>query len=153
MLLVLILTKYWILTITEENWETVKREGIYGAPEDIRPPTELIRPGDVLIFYVKKKGSRKLGGKFVGAYEVTSEWYHESKPLWPDEVREGKVKYPLRVKLKLIKLGIADFTELAPKLSFIGNKARPHAYLVGIPANLRRPIPVRDAELILNVMK
>ena len=143
--------KYWIITLSEENWYVVMSNNIYGAPESqkLKSVHELIKPGDIVIFYVKKKGSRKLGGKFVGAFKIISSWFKEDKLLWPDEVREGRVKYPWRVRLEPIKLGIADFNELVPKLSFIGNKERAYAYLVGTPANLKRPIPEEDAKLIM----
>jgi len=144
--------KYWIITLSEENWYVVMSNNIYGAPESqkLKSVHELIKPGDIVIFYVKKKGSRKLGGKFVGAFKIISSWFKEDKLLWPDEVREGRVKYPWRVRLEPIKLGIADFNELVPKLSFIGNKERAYAYLVGTPANLKRPIPEEDAKLIID---
>ena len=147
--------KYWIITISEENWHIVMSNNIYGAPgpQKFKPIYERIKPGDIVIFYVKKKGSRKLGGKFVGAFKIISSWFKEDKLLWPDEVREGRVKYPWRVRLEPIKLGIADFNELVPKLSFIGNKERAYAYLVGTPANLKRPIPEKDAQIIINALK
>jgi len=149
----LILARYWIIVVNEENWEIVREKSVYGAPESLRSPTELIKPGDVVIFYVKKKDSKRLGGKFVGAFKVISNWYREDKPLWPDEIREGKVKYPWRIKLEPIKFGIANFRELASRLTFIVKKERPHAYLIGTPANLRRPIPENDAKLILSSME
>lgn len=98
-------TKY--LSISEESWHVVKESNVYGAPEPqrFRGPRELIAPGDVLIFYVKKTGSKRLDGKFVGAFKVTSTWYREDRTLWPDEVREGEVKYPWRDRLEPIKLG------------------------------------------------
>ena len=147
--------KYWIIAVSEDNWEVIRRENVYGAPETpgVRSPTQLIEPGDIVIFYVKMKGSKKLGGKFVGAYKVASSWYREDKPLWPDEIREGKVKYPWRIKLKPIRIGIADFKELVPRLKFIEKKDRAQAYLVGTPANLRRPIPEDDAKLIIENLK
>ena len=80
---------------------------------------------------------------------MASGWYREEKPLWPDEVEGGKVKYPWRVKLVLIKLGIVNFKELMPKLKFIENKEGSTVYLVGTPANLRRPISEEDAKLII----
>lgn len=146
---------YWIIAVSEDNWEVIKRENVYGAPgtSGARSPTKLIKPGDVIIFYVKVRGSKRLGGKFVGAFEVVSEWYREDKPLWPDEVREGRVKYPWRVRLKPIKLGVADFKELVPRLTFVEKKERAYAYLVGTPANLRRPIPDIDAKVIIESLK
>jgi len=149
------LSKYWIITVTEENWQVIKEANVYGAPESQTPRSacNLIKPGDIVIFYVKKKGSKNLGGKFVGAFRVASDWYREDKPMWPDEVREDRVKYPWKVRLEPIKLGIADFKSLVPKLEFIKRKERPSAYLVGTPANLRRPIPEEDAKLIIESLR
>ncbi len=65
------------------------------------------------------------------------------------EVREGRVKYPWRVRFEPIKLGTVDFKELVPILKFVENKERSGAYLVGTPANLRRPISEEDAKLIM----
>jgi predicted RNA-binding protein len=114
---------------------------------------ELVKPGDVVIFYVAKKNSKRLGGKFVGAYRIASEWFREDKPLWPDEAREGRVKYPWRTRLEPVKLGVADYSELAPRLSFVVDKKRPGAPLIGTPGNYKRPIPRQDAELIINSLK
>jgi len=63
------------------------------------------------------------------------------------------VKYPWRVRLELIKLGVADFRELAPKLRFVEKKDKANAYLVGTPANLRRPIPEEDAKAIMESLR
>lgn len=143
------------MTVTEENWETIKSASVYGAPETriTKSARNLVKPSDIVIFYIKKKGAKKLGGKLVGAFRVASKWCREDSPLWPDEVREGRVKYPWRVKLEPIKLGIADFQELVPKLRFIEKKDRPGAYLVGTPANLRRPIPEEDAKVIIESLR
>ena len=90
---------YWIIAISEDNWNVIKETNKYGAPEGSRA-SQLIKPGDVIIFYVKEKGARELGGMFVGAYEVTSQWYNEYEPLWLDEKAEYKVSYPSRINLK-----------------------------------------------------
>ena len=126
------MVNYWIITISEENWEVTRSLNVYGAPESrvSKSAPSLVKPGDILIFYVRRKGSRSLGGMFVGAFRVTSDWYREDKPLWPDEIREGRVKYPWRVKLEPVKLGTASFEELVPHLEFIRRKDRPNAYLV-----------------------
>jgi len=138
----------WIVPVSEANWEVVRRLNIYGAPENSVAP-KLIRVGDYIVFYVTVKGSRVLGGKFVGVYRVVSEWFREDKPLWPDEVAENRVKYPWRIRLEPVKLGIADFRELVYKLSFIKGRKIPQAMLVGTPANMRRPIPEEDLRIIL----
>ncbi|MEM0213951.1 MAG: EVE domain-containing protein [Ignisphaera sp.] len=146
------MARYWIVVVSEENWDVIKNVNVYGAPEQggSRSIDKLVSVGDYLIFYVSKRGSRSLGGKFVGVYRVASTWFREERPLWPDEIRENRVKYPLRVRIEPVKIGVASFDELAPKLSFIKNKSRPNAYLVGTPANLRRPIPEEDAKIIID---
>jgi predicted RNA-binding protein len=149
------LVNYWIIPVSEENWLVIKEANLYGAPEATRGRhvRELIKQGDVVIFYVAKKNSKRLGGKFVGAYRVASEWFREDKPLWPDEAREGRVKYPWRTRLEPVKLGLVDYGELAPRLSFVVDKKRPGAPLIGTPGNYKRPIPRGDAELIINNLK
>jgi predicted RNA-binding protein len=146
---------YWIIPVSEENWLVIKEVNVYGAPEAARGRhvRELVKPGDVVIFYVAKKNSRRLGGKFVGAYRVASEWFREDKPLWPDEAREGRVKYPWRTRLEPVKLGLVDYSELAPRLGFVVNKKKLGAPLIGTPGNYKRPIPRQDAELIINSLK
>ncbi|MEM0262398.1 MAG: EVE domain-containing protein [Ignisphaera sp.] len=149
------MSSYWIVVVSEENWGTIKNLNIYGAPEPKlgKPIYELVKSGDYLIFYVAKKSSKTLGGKFVGVYKVASTWFREEKPLWQDEVKENRVKYPWRVKIEPVKIGIADFSELASKLKFIERKDRANAYLVGTPANMRRPIPEEDARTIIENLR
>jgi predicted RNA-binding protein len=142
----------WIIPVSEANWEVIKKMNVYGAPEDSTAP-KLIKAGDYLVFYVTVKGSRALGGKFVGVYKTVSDWFKENKPLWPDEVAEGKVKYPWRIRIEPVKLGVADFKELADKLSFTKGRKMSQAMLVGTPANMRRPIPEEDLKTILESLK
>jgi len=58
-----------------------------------------------------------------------------------------------RANKNRIKIGVADFKELVPKLRFITNKEKTNAYLVGTPANLRRPIPEEDAKTIVKSLR
>jgi len=145
---VLGLVRFWVFVVSEENWFVIKEGRVHGVPEGSKA-VELVGPGDVAIFYVKKGGARSLSCRFVGVFRVVSSWFREDRLLWPDEVREGRVKYPWRVRLEPVKLGVADFDELVPRLSFIKNKERANAYLVGTPANLKRPISEEDAKTII----
>lgn len=142
----------WLIPITEKNWEAIKRENVYGAPEG-SAAQKLIKSGDNLVFYITKKGSKRLGGRVVGVYRVTSEWFREDKPLWPDEVSENRVKYPWRTKIESIKLGVADFRELVERLSITKSRKAPQAVLIGTPANGRKPIPEEDLRIILESLK
>ena len=142
----------WLFTITEENFEVVKSSGLFGVPESSKAP-RLVKPGDKLIFYVMKTGAKSLGGMIVGVFRATSSWRRENKRLWPDEIREKKVKYPFRINVEPIKLGAAPFKELVPKLSFVVNKKRPQVHLIGTPANAGRPISDKDLDVILSELK
>ena len=88
--------RYWIIRVSEENWCVIRSSNVYGRQnlKRFKSIYELVKPGDIEIFYVKKKGSKGLGEKFVGAFRVVLDWFRGDKPLWPDGVREGKVKYP-----------------------------------------------------------
>jgi len=142
----------WIIPVSEANWEVVKRFNVYGAPEGSAAP-KLIKTGDHLVFYVVKKGSRVLGGKFVGVYRVVSEWFREERSLWPDEFAENRVKYPWRVRVEPVKLGVADFKEVVDKLSFTRGRRRPNAMLVGTPANMKRSISEEDLKTVLESLR
>lgn len=97
--------RYWLVIISAENYEVVKDKGIYGTPSD--RAINRARPGDRLIFYVEETGCDenryRYCGSFVAVAELVGNWYPEETPLWPDEVREGKLKYPLRVELCFLK--------------------------------------------------
>jgi len=70
-------------TSLEENCYIAKSLNIYSIPEAKigKPITLLVQPGDVLIFYILKKGSKSLGSRFVGVFRVVSTWFREEKPL------------------------------------------------------------------------
>lgn len=67
-----------------DNWLVCHNRLIYGFEENLR---DLMRVSDIIIFYVMKSRCRDPDYALclVGAYEVTSDWFREYKPLWPDE--------------------------------------------------------------------
>ena len=78
------------------------------------------------------------GDMFVKVYRVSSGWFREDKPLWTDEVDEGTVKYPWRVKLEPVKLGVVNVKELSSKLTFLKKVRMLNVVLIGTPANAGR---------------
>jgi len=149
---------YWIVTVTEENYKVIMEKHVYGAPTTARKNVrQLIRPGDIIIVYVAKKGAKTLGGRLVAAYRVKTEWREEDKLLWPDEHSEGKVLYPYRVNVEPIiecnSPQAPQLRELVPTLSFIKKKDKWQAYLVGTIANAGKPIPPQDAEKIIEELE
>ena len=144
--------KAWVFVVSEQNWDTIKGLSIHGVPEGSKAHA-LVGKGDYLVFYVAKRDAEKLGGMFVGVYRAVSTWFREDKPLWPDEVKEGKAKYPHMVRIEPVNVVAVSFEELVPKLRFVGKKDQANAYLVKTPANLCRPIPWEDLNLIMQSMK
>jgi predicted RNA-binding protein len=63
------------------------------------------------------------------------------------------VKYPWRIRIQPVKLGVADFKALVDRLSFTKGRKIPQAMLVGTPANMRKPIPGEDLKTILESLK
>jgi predicted RNA-binding protein len=152
------MSDYWLVVVTEENYHTIRSHRVYGVPATRgETATRLIKPGDIILVYVAKRGAKNLGGRIAAAYRVKSEWRREETPLWPDEERENRVLYPYRVDVEpLIECTgpeAPEFKELVPSLSFIEKKDRWQAYLVGTIANARKPIPREDAEKIIRELE
>lgn len=81
----------WLLSGPIENWEVAFKEGKWGIKSWHRSVWEQVRKGDFVLFYVTKPVSR-----IVGFAEVMS-IAEEGALLWPEEVKENIVKYPLRI--------------------------------------------------------
>jgi predicted RNA-binding protein len=83
--------KFWLLTGTEENWETALNSEVWGAREGpLVNYWKKLSKGDFLFFYVKSPISG-----IIGVGQVESK-FKQNEPLWPDEVREKRVIYPYR---------------------------------------------------------
>mgnify|MGYP000271123196 CR=1 FL=1 len=147
-----IIVRYWIIPITYDNWLVCHGELIYGFRESLE---NLIRAEDVITFYMMKSRYRNpdYTACFVGAYEVIGKWFREDKPLWPDEKGVGKILYPYRVKIRLVKDGKVKAEELIGRLSFIKNKGRWQVYFRGCPANFRKPVSEEDTRLIIESLR
>ncbi len=57
--------------------------------------------------------------------------------------------YPLRIKIKSIKLGELEFKPLIPELKFITNKKKWSGHLMG---KAMRELPEKDYKLIESIM-
>lgn len=88
---------FWLLTGNEENWETAIAGNIWGVREGVlRKQWDKICKGDVLFFYAKAPVKGLIG---IGLVENK---FKQDKPLWPDEIRSGRVIYPYRFEFKII---------------------------------------------------
>ena len=137
--------KYWLCITNRENWEVVKEKNVWGVPRRHRNTIAKVNPGDKLVFYVKqeRKDKQVLEPKIVGIFEVASEPYEDSTRIFKGHVPHET--YPLRVKIRPVKLGEVEFKSLIPKLKFITNKKRWSGHLMG---KAMREIPEEDYKLI-----
>lgn len=139
---------YWICITTEENWEVIRDKKIWGVAKRHEGTLRKVKRGDRLLIYVKQKVEDKkiVEPRIVGAFEVESEVFHDSTRIFKSPYNEV---YPLRVKIKELKLGKVDFKPLIPKLKFIKNKSKWTGHLMG---KAMREIPEEDYKLIYSLL-
>ncbi len=83
--------RYWLVVGHSENWRTAFEHGnIWGLKQTQRHPWENLRENDNLLFYATKP----VGG-VIGCGRVRTK-FRQDKPLWPQELQEGQVIWPLR---------------------------------------------------------
>ncbi|EZQ02030.1 EVE domain-containing protein [Candidatus Acidianus copahuensis] len=136
---------YWLIPIQEDMWEVIKEKGIYGYKENLQ---QYIKNGDLLIIYISKYYAKTYGGKIVGVVKVTSDWFYDETPVFPEEIVRNKAIFPHRVKVEVENVGVCDFRDILDKINFIEDKLQMAKYLRNAPANLKRPIPEGDAKII-----
>jgi predicted RNA-binding protein len=134
----------WLTSITPENWEILKKLNVWA----LQTMVEKVGLGDRVVFYV----TRTQPPSFMGIYEIKSPWRKATVPVWADEKEAGEVIYSHVAEVKALKTGVAHVKELRRKLDFISNKNDYQVYLIGSPANMRRPISDRDFEVILGAL-
>ena len=85
--------RWWLAVGSPKNWQTAFEYGsIWGLQATTRQTTlwESISQGDYVLFYATSPVSGIIG------YGVVRTKFRQDKPLWPQEVREGKVIWPHR---------------------------------------------------------
>jgi len=140
--------QYWLWSAFEESWEVVKNSQVWATRD--RKVCDIIRKGDVFIFYVK--GTLF----FKGIFKVVSDWYETKELIWEEEIRQNKKRAPYQIDLQPILLGEVNYKDLVPQLNFIEKKHNPHGYLMGTrggPANYRKPLEESDYMLIFEEMQ
>lgn len=69
---------------------------VWGASPKLKHLWGRMNKGDHLFFYTTRPISGIIG------HGKAEERFIGDKPLWPDEIREGRVKYPYRIRFKII---------------------------------------------------
>jgi len=104
-------TKYWLVVGSPKNWETAFKYGnIWGLKDSARQKLlwEQIAEGDILIFYATSPVSGVIG------YGVVKTKFKQDRPLWPKEVKENRVIWPLRFEF--------DVEYLIPQTDWVNGK-------------------------------
>lgn len=86
---------HWILSANQENFElSFKYKQIWGVQDKWYPQWKSLEKGNIIFFYIS--GIKKI----VGVGKVDNKFI-QREPLWPDEINEGIVKYPLRFEFSI----------------------------------------------------
>jgi len=103
------MTKFWIAGGSRENWLTAFEQGnIWGLRPARRAEWEQISEDDIIFFYVTGKG-----GGIVG-YGAVRTRFRQDKPLWPEEVAQGRTIWPLRFEFDVEECLPPDKWESSP---------------------------------------
>jgi len=82
---------YWLVVGTTQNWNTAFEHGnIWGLKEKQLHLWQALNEEDKLLFYATSPVSGIIG------YGIVRTKFKQNKPLWPDEMKEHKVIWPLR---------------------------------------------------------
>ncbi len=138
----------WIWSVTQDNWEIVKSQNIWGS----RIPKERIglkiKSGDQVAFYVIGTNC------FKGIFEFVEKWNDSPGKTWRDDLEsDGSLRYKSQIKLKPIQLGSVNVSDLYEKMIlFIGKPQNIRNLLLqggsGYPSNNNRPLLEEDFEII-----
>ncbi len=142
---------YWLCITTGENWKVIKEKNVWGVSERHKNTIAKVKPGDKLLIYLKQERDKDkvVEPRIVAVYEATSEVFKDSKRIFKSPPNMGNEVFPLRIKLKPVKIfeKPVDFKSLIPKLKFIKNKQKWTGHLMG---KAMREIPEEDFKLIMD---
>ncbi len=83
--------RYWLVVGSVKNWEIALLHGnIWGLKQTQRHLWESLSENDILLFYATKPVGGIIGHGFVQTK------FKQDQPLWPNEITQHKVIWPLR---------------------------------------------------------
>ena len=87
---------YWMAVGSIENWNEAFRIGnIWGLEKKKRIQWESVQLNDKVFFYAMRPVAGIIG------YGTIKTKFRQTQPLWPEEVRKGKVLWPLRFEINV----------------------------------------------------
>ena len=87
---------YWMAVGTAENWKEAFRIGnMWGLDEKKRKMWDDVQLNDIIFFYAMRPVAGIIG------YGTIKTKFHQTQPLWSEEVAKGKVLWPLRFEINI----------------------------------------------------
>ncbi len=87
---------YWMAVGTVDNWKEAFEKGkIWGLTDKQRRHWDALREGDAILFYVMRPIAGIIG------YGTVKTKFHQTHPLWSEEVDKNRVIWPLRFEFNV----------------------------------------------------
>lgn len=86
---------YWVAVGTPDHWQLAVDHGIWGLVTGHESKWLRLHTGAIVFFYA----TRPVSG-FIG-HGTVRRTFKQDKPLWPPEVQQGKIIWPLRFEFEL----------------------------------------------------
>lgn len=116
----------WLCISTRANNKITQQENIWGVAHQYEKTILKVKMGDILLMYTMRKlvNNEIMPSAVNGVYEVISDVYEDATSLFETPKGMGEEKFPLRVKVKPVKIfkEPIPFKPLVPRMSFIKNK-------------------------------
>jgi predicted RNA-binding protein len=115
--------RYWILCMSEDNYEIAKQHGLIGMSERAGKAIQHIGIGDLITFYINRKTIDAAPNdpaakvqQFRGIARVSGEAFESDDVIW--HVRDSEI-FPYRRAVEFLSDAKADVRPLIDKLSFV----------------------------------
>jgi predicted RNA-binding protein len=143
-------TKFWIVTISEDNLELAISHNLIGLPARRNYYVQLMAEGDIVVFYIGKKRSgyydrQGIVANFGPIARIVGQPLYDETRIWKS--RFGEI-YPWRRKISIILNKQISARNIIKELSFVRNQSRWGFYLIrGV-----RKITAEDYKMIFNAL-
>jgi predicted RNA-binding protein len=117
--------RYWMLCMSEDNYEIAKHHGLIGMSERAVKAIHHIGVGDMITLYINRKTVDSAPNdpaakvqQFRGIARVSGEAFESDDVIW--HVRDSEI-FPYRRAVEFLSDAKADVRPLIEKLSFVTN--------------------------------
>ncbi|MDA1124715.1 MAG: hypothetical protein O3C04_03600 [Crenarchaeota archaeon] len=144
------LKSFWVWSVTPANWEILKIKNVWGSRIVKEKISEVVKPGDLVAFYVIGTNS------FKGVYEFVGNWYNSPGKIWDDDLEPtGELRHKSQIKIIPICNGDAKLSELHAKMELFKDKPTNICNLIlqggnGYPSNNHQSLTTDDFNIIID---